>query len=90
MPGHPDPLRLQRGPRILMGTKNNPGRFDCYAAAGEDEPMFTLLARDPAAPAAIRSWVVERVRLGDPNTTKLQEAIDCASAMEAWKRNNPR
>lgn len=29
-----------------MGTKNNPGAFDCYANAEPDEPMFVLLARD--------------------------------------------
>jgi hypothetical protein len=30
-----------------MGTKSNPGPFDCYAKAEPDEPMFVLLARDP-------------------------------------------
>lgn len=29
-----------------MGTKNNPGEFDCYANAAPDEPMFILLGRD--------------------------------------------
>lgn len=40
-----------------MGTKNNPSEFDCYANALPDEPMFHLLARDPAAPELIRIWV---------------------------------
>ncbi|HAW11807.1 MAG TPA: aspartate decarboxylase, partial [Chloroflexi bacterium] len=31
-----------------MGTKNNPGKFDCYDDAHPDEPMFVLLGRDPA------------------------------------------
>ena len=26
-----------------MGTKNNPGKFDCYANAKPDEPLFVLL-----------------------------------------------
>ena len=26
--------------------KENPGRFDCYANALPDEPMFVLLARE--------------------------------------------
>lgn len=46
-----------------MGTKNNPGKFDCYAAAHPDEPLFTLLARDPSAPHLIRLWAC--VRTGD-------------------------
>lgn len=39
-----------------MATKENPGKFDCYANAKEDEPMFVLLARDPLAPAIVRAW----------------------------------
>lgn len=26
-----------------MGSKNNPGKYDCYEAADPDEPMFILL-----------------------------------------------
>lgn len=36
-----------------MGTKNNPGAFDCYANAEPDEPMFVLLGRDKHAPAPV-------------------------------------
>ena len=36
--------------RAIMGTKNNPGQFDCYRNAEPDEPMFVLLARDERAP----------------------------------------
>lgn len=39
-----------------MGTKNNPGTFDCYANAKPDEPMFVLLARDKKAPEIVRAW----------------------------------
>ena len=28
-----------------MGTKNNPGKYDCYEKAGPDEPIFTLRAK---------------------------------------------
>ncbi len=47
----------------LMGTKNNPGKFDCHANAEPDEPMFILLARDPLAPFLTSLWA--KVRLGD-------------------------
>lgn len=46
-----------------MGTKNNPGKFDCYANAKPDEPLFVLLARDPLAPFLVSMWAA--IRMGD-------------------------
>lgn len=46
-----------------MGTKNKPGKFDCYANAEPDEPMFILLARDPMAAFLTSIW--SKVRQGD-------------------------
>jgi hypothetical protein len=43
-----------------MGTKNNPGKFDCLSAAEPDEPMFHLLARDPSAPWFVAMWAAVR------------------------------
>lgn len=43
-----------------MGTKNNPDKFDCYAKAEPDEPMFTLLARDPHGANLVRIWLLLR------------------------------
>ena len=43
-----------------MGTKNNPGRFDCHAKADPDEPIFTLRANDPLAPHVVRLWAFLR------------------------------
>lgn len=37
-----------------MGTKNNPGRYDCYANAEPDEPMFVLLGHDRHAATLVR------------------------------------
>jgi hypothetical protein len=48
---------------MLMGTKNIPGTFDCYANAEPDEPMFVLLGRDPLAPFLMSMW--SKVRMGD-------------------------
>lgn len=45
-----------------MGTRINPGRFDCHAAALPDEPQFTLLARDPLAGFLVSIW--SSLRLG--------------------------
>lgn len=43
-----------------MGTKNDPGEFDCYARAHPDEPLFTLLGRDRLAPGLVRLWAALR------------------------------
>jgi hypothetical protein len=47
----------------MMGTKNNPGKFDCYENAEPDEPLFVLLARDPLAPFLVSIW--SKLRMGD-------------------------
>lgn len=44
-----------------MGTKNNPGMFDCYANALPDEHMFILLARDITAPDLVDAWAAGRI-----------------------------
>ena len=56
----------------------------CMSRAKDDEMTFVLLARDAAAPKAIRFWCDERVRLGkntydDP---QIKEALQCALIME--------
>lgn len=48
-----------------MGSKNDPGQFDCYANALPDEPMFVLLARDPLAPFLTQIWAM--LRAGNRN-----------------------
>jgi hypothetical protein len=65
-----------------MGTKNNPGAFDCYAAAKPDEPMFILLGRDPMAASLVHLRALARAQLGE-NPAKVSEALDCATALEA-------
>lgn len=73
-----------------MGTKNNPGPFDCYAKADPDEPMFVLLGRDPLAPILVRLWIEFRELSckTDEENKKLNEAVDCAIAMDNWRRRN--
>ncbi len=66
-----------------MGTKNDPGTFDCYANAHPDEPMFILLGRDPMAGTIVRNWARHRAQLGE-DPVKVQEALDCADAMDKW------
>jgi len=66
-----------------MGTKNNPGSFDCYARADADEPMFVLLGRDPDAPILVESWARGREAIGE-DPEKVAEARACAHRMRAW------
>lgn len=67
-----------------MGTKNNPGAFDCYANAEPDEPMFVLLARDAGAPALVEMWADKRESAGE-DPAKVKEARDCAAKMRDWR-----
>jgi len=55
----------------------------CWNKAQDDEIVFVLLARDPAATAAIVAWCNERVRLGKngPDDPKIEEALRCAAEM---------
>lgn len=71
-----------------MGTKNNPGDYDCYENAHDDEPMFVLLAKDSNAPDLVDTWA-ELYLLKGGSRDKAQEAFDCANAMRKWKAENP-
>jgi hypothetical protein len=66
-----------------MGSKNNPGKFDCLSKAEPDEPMFVLLGRDPVAPILINLWADIRGRMGEEQE-KVEEAVACAEACAAW------
>lgn len=77
----------RRGPWGLKMIKSeelsNPK--SCLNRALDSERVFVLLARDEAAPTAIRAWVGARLLLGknvidDP---QIQEALRCADAMDA-------
>jgi hypothetical protein len=56
----------------------------CLSRAHDQEQLFILLGRDPAAPAAIRAWIAERIRLGKnvPGDEQVREAHECAALME--------
>jgi len=77
-----------------MGTKTNPDTFDCYARALDDEPIFTLLGRDPQAPALLRLWADVRRReviLGARDEDDLRmcsAAEESADQMEEWRKVN--
>ena len=72
-----------------MGTKNNPGAYDCYANAEPDEPMFVLLARDKHAPTLVWLWATLR-ELDQEKPEKVLEARQCVVDMLAWQADHGR
>ena len=60
----------------------------CFNKAHDGERLFVLLARDPAAPVAIRAWVAERLRLGKnkPEDAQIREALECAARMDVERK----
>ena len=74
-----------------MGTKNNPGKFDCYDKIGDDEPFFVLRAKDPSAARLVRQWAADYhngdYREHEPiDWDKYCEAEKCADAMDSWQQ----
>lgn len=75
-----------------MGTKNNPGKFDCYASAEPDEPMFVLLGRDPTASLVVTVWRAIKTEMRERGAShisdeKLEEARECSLALEKWAKD---
>lgn len=60
------------------------GTQSYFNKAHPGERLFVLMARDPAAPVAIRAWIAERLRLGKnaPGDEQIREAFECANLME--------
>ena len=61
----------------------------CLNRARDDEMTFMLLARDAAAPATIRFWIAERIRLGKNKSddSQIVDAERCAATMERlWRQ----
>lgn len=72
-----------------MGTKNNPGEFDCYVKAEPDEPMFILLGRDKHAPTLVWLWASLR-ELDGEDANKVTEARNCVAEMIGWAHDHNR
>jgi hypothetical protein len=79
-----------------MGTKLNPGAFDCLGDAEPNEPFFTLLGRDLHAAKLVRIWAKERaeaISRGDYppiDALKVTEAYECAAKMEEYRAGRER
>lgn len=78
-----------------MSTKSEPGPFDAFDKARDNEPLFVLLGRDPDAPATVSFWVDQRRRRilatdAEPEQVRkeLQQATEAESI--AWEMNRYR
>ena len=58
--------------------------LDCYSRSLPGEPRFTLLGRDPHAPAVIRHWANMREYEGE-SVEKVNDARGIAQAMEEYR-----
>jgi hypothetical protein len=58
----------------------------CWNRADDEEIVFVLLARDPAAPQAILAWINERIRIGKnyPGDAQIIEATKAALNMHCY------
>lgn len=72
----------------MIKTQEVQSPSSCLNKARDNERIFVLLARDTAAPYAIRSWVEERIRIGKNkyDDEQIIEALACADLMETERR----
>ena len=69
--------------RELLADPNS-----CLNRAADDEPVFVLLGRDPAAPFAISAWIGGRVarKKNGYGDYQLLDAEAVADAMVVWRK----
>lgn len=77
-----------------MGTRDNPGEFDCHGRALPDEPLFTVLARDIDYAAVVCEWAyrrLHRIARGEApfsDVRKVIEALESADHGTDWRAAN--
>jgi hypothetical protein len=67
-----------------MGTKLNPGKYDCLAKAEPDEPVFVLRAKDPNAATLVWLWATMAEMQSVHEPEKVAESRQCVAAMVEW------
>lgn len=61
-----------------MGIKKDPGEYDCYANAADDEPLFVLRSTDVLAPLLVAIWASLRENNEDAADMFLTDAKNIA------------
>jgi hypothetical protein len=73
-----------------VGSKTNPGKYDCYSVLEPDEPHFVIAGRDPAGGMVVRLWAFARselIRQGKKPRSDyalVEEARTVADAMDLF------
>jgi hypothetical protein len=67
-----------------MGTKLNPGKYDCYEKAELDEPLFVLRAKDPNAASLVWLWATMAEMQDGQEMEKVHEARKLMLSMVEW------
>lgn len=73
----------------MIKTEEISNPRSCMSRAADHEMTFVLLARDAAAPVAIRAWVAERIMLSK-NTIEdeqIKDALHCADFMDQQRQD---
>ncbi len=72
-----------------MGTKTEPGKYDCYSKLAPDEPYFVLMGRDALSADLVDTWATQASVAGC-DFDKVREARELAQRMrEYFPRKNP-
>lgn len=66
-----------------MNNKKEPSQFDAYSKAEDEEPVFTLLGRDPVAPSLIEAWAYLRSGQVGAAEIAFKAATDASSFIDA-------
>lgn len=72
------------GTNLPMSTKANPSPNDCYLKAEPEEPLFTLLGRDPTAPFVVIFWAKMRTLAGLSTPEHVAEAMATSEELRDW------
>jgi len=69
------------------GIPNTKHTSTCLLKAADDEPIFTLRAKDPFAPEIVLEWAKRNEGIQPPE--KLEQAMGIAAEMDAWRIAHP-
>ena len=70
--------------RLIEILEKNTTDSPCVVKAAEDEPVFTLRGKDPAAPETVEAWVTMARDRNLQHGDCLGDATDCAAEMREF------
>lgn len=83
----PGYVTISTKPKSSPYSKQN---SKCLQKAADDEPIFVLLARDKLAARTVRQWAQYACEGMTQPGPKIDDALACADAMDAWRSKQPK